>query len=51
LNRARKCPKKDKTCYLVECEVIIMRKVELTMDEQMKYEIIKKLVDANAAEK
>ncbi|HOS54549.1 MAG TPA: helix-turn-helix domain-containing protein [Spirochaetota bacterium] len=28
-----------------------MRKVELTMDEQMKYEIIKKLVDANGNKK
>ena len=33
--------------YLLDKEVNIIRKVDLNMDEQRKYEVIKKLVDTN----
>ncbi len=33
--------------YLLKKEVDIIRKVDLKMDEHQKYEVIKKLVDAN----
>lgn len=34
-------------CYLLDKEVDIIRKVELRMEEQQKYDVIKKLVDTN----
>lgn len=33
--------------YLLDKEVDIIRKVDLKMDEQKKYDVIKKLVDTN----